>query len=190
MLYPITPQSTRLEPYAWMEGVFSADELDRLQFLARSASDPAKVGDNAINHSVRRSNIAWIENNPNDAWVFQKLAHAAGWMNARFYRFDLAGFGEALQLTNYDQSEHGMYGWHQDFNGDISRKLSLVVQLSDPSEYEGGNLELMDGSNILAVRKQRGLVATFPSFTLHQVTPVVRGSRQSLVAWASGPTFK
>lgn len=191
MLYPITPRATPFEPYAWVDGVFSPEELDRLQSQARNATQAARVGGFAsANPDIRRSNVDWLKPTPESQWVFERLAAAAGDMNAKFYRFDLTGFGEPLQLTNYDQSDHGMYGWHQDFNGEISRKLSVVVQLSDPSEYEGGNLEIMNGSTPLAVRKQRGLMAVFPAFNLHQVTPVTRGSRQSLVAWISGPAFK
>lgn len=193
MLYPVIPQAAALEPYVWMADIFSEDELNQLQTRARDASNPARVGGSSgvgVNSDIRRSNVDWLQNTPENAWVFEKLAHVAGWANAQYYRFDLTGFGEKLQLTNYDQSDHGMYGWHQDFNAAISRKLSLVVQLSDPSEYEGGNLEILNGANPIAVRKQRGLVVAFPSFTLHQVTPVVRGTRQSLVAWVSGPAFK
>ena len=83
-----------------------------------------------------------------------------------------------------------MYAWHQDYGGQISRKLSLVLQLTDPSRYEGGNLQTMTNQDVFTVRKQRGLVTVFPSFTLHQVTPVTQGSRQSLVAWISGPPYK
>jgi PKHD-type hydroxylase len=111
-------------------------------------------------------------------------------MNAQHFRFDLTGFGEELQLTNYNQAENGMYGWHQDYGGGISRKLSMAVQLTDPSEYEGGNLQVLTSSQPKNVRKQRGLIAIFPSYVLHQVTPVTQGSRQSLVAWVSGPAFK
>ena len=113
-------------------------------------------------------------------------------MNSQFYKFELTGFGEALQLTNYDHSEQGMYGWHQDYGsvGGPSRKLSLVLQLTDPSEYEGGNLQIMTSGEPINVHKQRGLVTVFPSYTVHQVTPVTQGSRQSLVAWITGPEFR
>jgi PKHD-type hydroxylase len=83
-----------------------------------------------------------------------------------------------------------MYGWHQDYGGTISRKLSMVVQLTDPSEYEGGNLQVFTSEQPKNIRKQRGLIAVFPSFIVHQVTPVTQGTRQSLVAWVSGPSFK
>ena len=64
------------------------------------------------------------------------------------------------------------------------------MQLTDPSEYEGGNLQTMTTGDPANVRKQRGLIVVFPSYVLHQVTPVTQGSRQSLVAWVSGPAFK
>jgi len=131
-----------------------------------------------------------LTNTGDTKWVFEKLADVVSKMNAQHFRFDLTGFGEALQLTNYDQAENGMYGWHQDYGGGVSRKLSMAMQLTDPSEYEGGNLQVMTSSNPQNVRKQRGLIAIFPSYILHQVTPVTQGSRQSLVAWVSGPAFR
>ena len=141
---------------------------------------------------VRRSQVSWLNKTQDTAWVYEKLAHIASSLNAQYYRFDLTGFGEALQLTNYNQSEHGMYSWHVDYGGNIapSRKLSLVLQLTDPGQYEGGNLQIHTGGEPQTVRKQRGLLAAFPSYVLHQVTPVTSGSRQSLVAWITGPAFK
>jgi PKHD-type hydroxylase len=108
-----------------------------------------------------------------------------------FYNFNLTGFGEPLQLTNYDNTDNGMYSWHQDFGGTVSRKLSLVLQLSDPADYEGGNLELNAGGyEPIRIEKRRGLLVAFPSWQVHQVTPVTQGTRQSLVAWVTGPRFR
>ena len=194
MQYLLTPYAKPIEPFVWWEGAFSEQELNWLQQKAKEADQNALVGVGGgvggVNPNVRRSQISWLDNNPNTKWVFEKLAHVASQLNADYFRFDLNGFGEKLQLTNYDQSENGMYGWHQDYGGGISRKLSLAVQLTDPSEYEGGNLQVMTSGNPVNVRKQRGLIAAFPSYVLHQVTPVTQGSRQSLVAWVSGPAFK
>lgn len=193
MQFVITPHLQKVEPFVWWEGAFTTQELDWLQEKAKNAKNPAKVGsgvNDGVNADVRRSNVDWMSNTSDTVWVFEKLANVAAKVNAQFYNFDLLGFGEPLQLTHYDQSEHGMYGWHQDFGGGISRKLSMAMQLTDPSEYEGGNLEVMTGKNPKVVPKQRGLIAIFPSYAVHQVTPVVKGSRQSLVAWVSGPAFK
>ena len=193
MQFVMTPYAPKAEPFVWWEGAFTESELDWLQDRAKNAQRSAQVGtggSGGVNTNVRRSNIDWLANTPDTVWVFEKLATVAAKINAQYYNFDLTGFGEPLQLTHYDQSEHGMYGWHQDFGGGISRKLSMAMQLTDPSEYEGGNLEVMTSAKPQAIRKQRGLIAIFPSYIVHQVTPVVKGSRQSLVAWVSGPTFK
>lgn len=195
MQYLLTPYSERIESFVWWEGAFSDQELNFLQEQAIKADQKAQVGGSPQGEDlarIRRSNVSWISNDPDTKWIFERLAHVASSLNSQFYRFDLTGFGEALQLTNYDQSEHGMYGWHQDYGGNrsVSRKLSLVLQLTDPSQYEGGNLQIMTGLEPVNARKQRGLIVAFPSYVLHQVTPVTQGSRQSLVAWVSGPSFK
>jgi PKHD-type hydroxylase len=189
----LTPYSMPIEPFVWWEGGFTEQELNWLQEQARNADQRAQAGDIKTEEElkqVRRSQVSWLQKTPDTAWVFEKLGHIASSLNAKYFRFDLTGFGEPLQLTNYDQSEHGMYEWHQDYGGGTSRKLSLVLQLTDPSQYEGGNLQIMTGGQPQTVRKQRGLVAAFPSYVLHQVTPVTSGNRQSLVAWISGPTFR
>lgn len=190
----LTPYATQTEPFAWWEGAFTDQELDWLQQHAINANNRAQVGGANSGEAlakIRRSKVSWINNASDTRWVFEKLADVASSLNSQYFRFDLTGFGEALQLTNYDQSEHGMYGWHQDYNtGSISRKLSLVMQLTDPAQYEGGNLQVMTNGNPINVRKQRGLIAAFPSYVMHQVTPVTQGNRQSLVAWISGPAFR
>ena len=193
MQHVLTPYSMPIEPFVWWEGGFTEQELNWLQEQARNADQRAQAGDIKTEEElkqVRRSQVSWLQKTPDTAWVFEKLGHIASSLNAKYFRFDLTGFGEPLQLTNYDQSEHGMYGWHQDYGGGTSRKLSLVLQLTDPSQYEGGNLQIMTGGQPQTVRKQRGLVAAFPSYVLHQVTPVTSGNRQSLVAWISGPAFR
>jgi PKHD-type hydroxylase len=193
MQYLLTPHALPIEPWVWWEGAFTEQELNWLQNKAKQAEQNAQVGGangGVVNQNVRRSQVSWLVNTGDTKWVFEKLAHVASKMNAQHFRFDLTGFGEALQLTHYDQSENGMYGWHQDYGGGISRKLSIVVQLTDPSEYEGGNLQIMSSGQPQNIRKQRGLIALFPSYIVHQVAPVTQGSRQSLVAWVSGPAFK
>jgi PKHD-type hydroxylase len=189
MEYLLTPFAKPIDSYYWIEGAFSNDELNWLQDKAKNATEKATTGGGDRN-DIRRSQVNWLSNSQETHWVFGKLGHIAARLNSIHYNFNLTGFGEPLQLTNYNGSEEGMYVWHQDFNVQISRKLSIVLQLTDPSEYEGGNLQILTGVAPVSVKKQRGIVAVFPSFTLHQVTPVTQGTRQSLVAWVSGPPFK
>lgn len=193
MQYVMTPYALPIAPWAWWEGSFTESELDWLEEKALSSTCVAQLGGGGvgmIDKNIRRSKITWMNNAADTSWVFEKLSHIGAKLNAEHFRFNLTGFGEALQLTSYDQEENGMYGWHQDYGGGISRKLSLVLQLTDPAKYEGGNLQVMTTGIPANVRKQRGLVAAFPSYVMHQVTPVTQGRRQSLVAWISGPAFQ
>jgi PKHD-type hydroxylase len=64
------------------------------------------------------------------------------------------------------------------------------VQLSEASDYEGGDLEFFNARGEGAVRRPRGSVTFFPSYLAHRVSPVTRGLRRSLVAWACGPGFR
>lgn len=196
MQHLITPISNQETGLCWWEDAFTEEELDILQRLVLEQKGRATVGtgdmpDNEVG-KIRRSNVGWLSKTKEQAWVYEKLERVVTQLNANFYQFDLTGFGEALQLTNYSSDEQGMYRWHQDFGGrnSVSRKLSLVLQLSHPSDYEGGNLQILTSGEPTTIDKKRGLITVFPSWTLHQVTPVTKGTRQTLVTWISGPQFK
>jgi PKHD-type hydroxylase len=194
MQHLLTPYTKKLEPFAWWEDAFTDQELDWLQAKAAEATEQGQVGGHnslGIKEEVRKANINWLKKTNETAWVFEKLGHVVSKLNADYFGFDLTGFGEAIQLTNYSDHNQGMYKWHQDFgNNGASRKLSLVLQLSEPDAYEGGELQLLTKIEPTSVTKKRGLITVFPAWALHQVTPVIKGSRQSLVAWISGPAFK
>ena len=194
MQHLLTPYSRKIEPFAWWEGAFTEQELDWLQQKAREATQEAQVGgegNGEVNDQIRRSELNWLHKDPECAWVFEKLSHVVSSLNVDYFGFELTGFGEALQLTNYHEARQGTYKWHQDFgSAGVSRKLSLVLQLSDPNDYEGGELQLLTTGQPTSMQKKRGLITVFPAWTLHQVTPVIKGTRQTLVTWASGPNFK
>lgn len=77
------------------------------------------------------------------------------------------------------------------------RKLSVTINLNKPGEYEGGNLKFDFGPHASGQRfhecteiRPQGSIIVFPSFVYHQVTPVTKGTRYSLVLWALGKPFK
>lgn len=189
MEFVLTDYAKTTPPFAWWDNAFTSEELEVLQRQALSASDDGLAG-SGLNKEIRRSKVAWLNNTQDSQWVYTKLAHVVSSLNSEIYNFSLSGFGEPLQLTNYNAEDRGTYGWHQDFNGGISRKLSLVMQLTDPEQYEGGSLELLTSGEPLRIEKRRGLITLFPSWQLHQVTPVTKGSRQSLVCWITGRPFE
>ena len=86
---------------------------------------------------------------------------------------------------------------HPNFEGKI-RKLSSIINLSKPSDYEGGDLEFdfrnltKESSNIKVCDqiKEQGSIVVFPSFIHHRVTPITKGTRHSLVSWTVGYPWK
>ena len=96
---------------------------------------------------------------------------------------------EKIQYAEYHDADQGFYDWHIDVTPTKSRrKLSIVVQLSDPSEYDGGELQIQTGLlEPVTIGKTKGLAVVFPTYLLHRVTPVTRGVRRSLVCWIDGP---
>ena len=184
------------ESYAWWDNGLSNDELETIKnYGGKQIALNATVGEDAYAPDVRRSKVSWIQHNQETAWLYDRLAYIARMVNGQYFQFDLHGFNEDFQYTVYEESNEGHYDWHIDRgykkgNGSAPRKLSLVVQLSDPSEYEGGDLELQYGNGTRVVEKKKGLVHVFPSWVLHRVTPVTKGTRCSLVVWACGPKFR
>lgn len=138
--------------------------------------------------TYRVSHIAWMEPAASNHWLYHKIGAFFYQVNSR-YGFDLLGLADALQYTEYNAGQH--FDWHMDIGrGQTSlRKLSVTIQLTDPDEYEGGDLELIGlGSNPQA--RVQGSAVFFPSFMGHCITPVTRGQRRSLVAWASGAPYR
>jgi predicted 2-oxoglutarate/Fe(II)-dependent dioxygenase YbiX len=138
----------------------------------------------------RITRVGSIGHTPENAWIYDRVGEAAVALN-RFYKFDLSGFTEQIQYLAYDGEEHSHFNWHVDQNPfAVPRKLSLTLQLTDPSEYEGCDLQFFAGQNIESAPRARGVLVAFPSYVLHRVSPIVSGTRKAIVAWVSGPQFK
>lgn len=176
----------------WNDSV-SQEEIEQVFKLADSAGAiTAEVGGNVVEKEYRTSKVSWLRYGQDTEWLFDRVAHIVGSLNSQFYGFDLHGLCEDLQFTEYYASENGHYDWHQDSgpNTVAPRKMSIVIQLSDPADYEGGDLQILASRAPASVDKKLGLAAVFPSFMLHRVTPVTKGIRRSLVAWIAGPKFR
>lgn len=142
-----------------------------------------------VDSSLRSVSAGTIYYNKETSWIFEKLEDVVNKVNKLSYQFKLISFGEGLQFIRYTPGGH--YVWHKDFgkNKLSKRKLSITVQLTDPSEYEGGELEFQYGKRFVA-SKDLGTAIIFPSFELHRVQPIKSGLRHVLVGWMSGPSFR
>ena len=157
----------------------------------------------------RNSDLVWL----NDTWIYKELhpyVHEAN-RNAG-WNFDWER-SESCQFTKYKLNQY--YDWHCDSwdkpyqRDDVNnpehgriRKLSMTCQLTDGSEYTGGELEfdfrnydphMRDEDKHLRRAKEilpKGSIIVFPSFVWHRVKPVTSGTRYSLVVWHLGRPFK
>jgi PKHD-type hydroxylase len=172
----------------------------------------SRLHGDALNKEKRNSQNAWI---PSHHWTAGFMWHYIQRANRENFLYDLRCIdGESMQYTRY--SEGQFYGWHNDAglttqykpqsvgnrvdglandflneNIELVRKLSFVLQLSSPDDYEGGNLQLLDenGKSYFAPRR-RGTIILFDSRTQHRVLKVTKGIRKSLVGWTVGPRWK
>jgi len=172
----------------------------------------SKLHGDALNRELRNSQNAWV---PTTHWVAGFLWHYIQRANRENFLYDLRNIdGESLQYTQYEPGQ--FYSWHNDAgianhykpqsvgntglelaadflnqNCELIRKLSIVIQLSDPEEYTGGNLQLLDeaGKSYFAPRK-KGTVIIFDARTQHRVLKVKSGMRKSIVGWVVGPRWK
>lgn len=182
------------EPFCWNSNVFTNKEIERIKVIGRrigmNRAKTGGYGEDCLDH--RRCFTSWIQANDHTAWIYQKLTNLIHEHNETFFNFDLTMI-EMLQFTYYNSKEEGCHKTHSDpnvWNLPHNRKLSLVIQLSDPSEYEGGDLLLHTGHEPIVIQKEKGMLVCFPSHTLHEVTPITKGERYSLVAWVHGPKLR
>lgn len=167
----------------------------------------------------RNSENAWIDTNHWIAGFIWHYVNKANRENFRYDLTNIDG--ENLQYTKYSEGQYynwhndaGISNYYKpqyvgnsgNFDDDpdnlqttdflkasceLVRKLSFTLQLSDPDEYEGGNVQLIDeaGRSYIAPR-QRGTIILFDSRTQHRVIKVKKGVRKSIVGWVLGPRWK
>lgn len=181
------------------ENLFCEDDCHYIKKLSKNIQvAPSQVmgQTNAEFSDIRKSMTCWLH--PSDiTWnIFEKIDYVVKQCN-NLFQYDLSTL-ENLQLTEYDDEYQGMYGIHTDssvhntHSPGVVRKLSLSVQLSHPEEYEGGELKIYHSNTTepFIAPKAIGTAVLFPSYHLHEVTPVTKGKRYSLVSWCLGPRFK
>ena len=177
-----------------MPNAFSAEECERIiAAIASSPVDEAMLIGHNQEKKFRNAELVWIDEVGGMGWVMEKLIELVRKSNTNHFDFDIREFAESPQVASYNASAGSHFSWHSDVGGRSTaqkRKLTLVVQLSKSSSYEGGDLEIMPGAQIFAASRARGCASIFPSYTLHQVTPVITGKRYSLTVWAHGPAFR
>ncbi|WP_439137896.1 2OG-Fe(II) oxygenase [Roseicyclus sp.] len=170
-----------------------ADCARLLDTITTAPARDAGLVRQARDHNLRRADLVWLDDVADTAWVMDRVIELVRMANRDLFDFDITDFAESPQVARYGAEREGHFGWHSDVGeGRLAerRKLTIVVQLSEPDAYRGGDLEVMPGANIIAADRTRGTATLFPSFVLHRVTPVMTGERHSLTVWCHGAPFR
>jgi PKHD-type hydroxylase len=181
-----------LIPFQKIAGALSPDECRKAVALAEGHGLRAGRLVGQVTSDLRRAELAWVDDLPDAGWIMDRMVRVVGEAN-RVIGFALDDFAESAQIARYGAEGAGHFDWHSDIGAGAlasRRKLTIVVQLSDPAEYSGGQLELQPDSNVQMAAMAQGTATIFPSFVLHRVTPVTEGVRWSLTLWAHGPAFR
>lgn len=172
---------------------FSEEEVLLLKEIVRKY--PEQNAKDGFGYNIENKRISFIKSiNHEDselAWFIERLSGMVQKANtAMRWNFQLDGFHEKIQYSRYESEAGGFFDGQYDVGkspAHSSRKLSITIQLSDASEYEGGELELY---SVGSAPKRKGSVIIFPSFLMQRIAPLTKGVRESLVVWVSGPPFK
>jgi PKHD-type hydroxylase len=193
-LKPIFPAKEGINQtnYYWFENGFTTQEVDTIvNGSLEYEFQKAVIIDEGNTDKFRKSNIKWLPFDSKWEWVIDKIMSQVTEANNTIWNFELKSIIDNIQYTEYE-GNGGHYDWHLDIGpGSIShRKISIVIQLSDPDDYVGGDLQIMTGSEYTTIPRGKGNVVVFPSFLLHRVVPLTSGNRKSLVLWVGGDHYK
>lgn len=197
--------------YWYYESLFWPEQINRITEICQSSKeeDAVVVGQDKTDYSIRKNKVSW--HNDEELYdlirpILSNVNTSAGW------NYNITAIEDLQYTTYYGDENH--YDWHTDtipndetLNDDYPesilkntiRKISCIIQLSDPSEYSGGDFQLLSSTNRgsgfntnpidLPHIKGKGACICFPSFSYHRVTPVTKGIRRSLVCWFRGPKW-
>ena len=178
--------------WLWESGL-SDEVVDRIvEKCELQPTEDGTISDSTKDPDIRISKVRWIDDDELRGHIWEYVLNC----NENAFGFNITKTEFDIQYTTYIGEDKGFYDWHPDneftSEGDYDRKLTVVIQLNDPSDYEGGAFEFrIKGKRVSPEGfEKKGSIIAFPSFLEHRVTEVTKGTRNSLVSWIKGPHFK
>lgn len=171
--------------FSTYNNVFNVDECQQIIDMQTIGQQVHSVLGN-MNNPTRDSNLFWLHRNSGNDWVFDRLKMYVDLWNAN-YNYEIDGGINALQLTTYKPGQY--YHWHTDIgaNQASKRKITIVVQLNDVTEYTGGGTSFYFSTDkIVTPTLSQGDMLVFHSFMQHQANEILSGQRWTLVGWYLG----
>lgn len=124
----------------------------------------------------------------------EHISRAIRQINDEYWKLNISHIDltfDSPSICKYEKG--GLFNWHIDATTNSStRKLAFTMQLSDPNDYEGGDLQFFDGdkTRLNLELRNKGTIIIFPSFVWHRITPITKGTRYALVGWVHGDCLK
>ena len=177
--------------------IFSPEQCqDIINAGHQQKAEEAKVGhtdtkEGAHDTKKRVTTISWIPFKVLPQ-MYKIVERTMKQVNGNHFGYDGMQITEPAQFTEYPKG--GFYDWHMDADVNCQfeppiRKISMTILLSNPSEFEGGDLEFLTEGN-KPPQLIQGQAIFFCSLLRHRVAKVKKGIRRSLVMWFGGPPFK
>jgi PKHD-type hydroxylase len=140
-----------------------------------------------IKSFTRTCDSCWVPKSDAFMWLYNYVAAVTDEVNKEHYQFDITDM-QQLQVLRYRPGQ--WFKWHFDTFDGSDRKLTMVINLSDPSKYMLGGLQI-DGEWMKSDHsKEQGSATFFPAWMKHCARAPILGTRWVLVAWITGQAWR
>jgi len=137
---------------------------------------------------VRNTKNIIIEHHNDSDYLYQTLMRKFVEVNNKCFHYSLTSIYDVF-LLKYELDN--FYKAHLDLGGNATnRKISLIVQLSNEDTYTGCDTIMHLSHEPVSINKTFNTGTFFPSYLLHEATPLLTGTRYALVSWATGEPFR
>jgi PKHD-type hydroxylase len=203
-MFPLKPYNdfkptSNWNDYYYYKNVFNDQMIKELENMvhtnykfSKGRTGIAELGTDTDSYQTNNRDIAYITPMPYSKWLYDLLFPLALESNEKLFHLDIDIVTDPIHYVIYPD-DGGHLDWHMDTGayGVNKRKIAMTVQLSDPSEYEGGEFEIwFGGQQSVVVPREKGDVICFPAFCMHRVRPITKGQRKCLVFWTGGRPFR
>lgn len=203
-MFPLKPYNdfkptSNWNDFYYYKNVFNDQMIKELEDMvyanyqfSKGRTGVAELGSDTDSYKTNNRDIAYITPMPHSKWLYDLLFPLALEANEKLFHFDIDIVTDPIHYVIYPE-DGGHLDWHMDTGayGVNKRKIAMTVQLSDPSEYEGGEFEIwFGGQQSTIVPREKGDVICFPAFCMHRVRPITKGQRKCLVFWTGGRPFR
>jgi PKHD-type hydroxylase len=203
-MFPLKPYNdfkptSNWNDFYYYKNIFNDQMIKELEDMvhtnyqfSKGRTGVAELGSDTDSYKTNNRDIAYITPMPHSKWLYDLLFPLALEANEKLFHFDIDIVTDPIHYVIYPE-DGGHLDWHMDTGAYRvnKRKIAMTVQLSDPSEYEGGEFEIwFGGQQSVVVPREKGDVICFPAFCMHRVRPITKGQRKCLVFWTGGRPFR